>query len=364
MRELYAILELRRGASAREVKRAYYALAHRYHPDTRAAAAGGPSDGALVPAAELATARFREAAFAYEVLGDPTLRNMYDRFGMLGVHAARGTAPRGPEDLGPRAEKLLRFVQRFARRARERLEAVQRERGAARRRVHARAHGRAPGDDVEATAEVAIEDLVHGGRCEVVVPQLTPCPPCAGTGWASGRPPAGCPGCGGEGALSMRVGGMQLRPTCPYCAGGGVTPAADCARCAGRGSEVGAARRTLVVPARHDPTAPLRVAHGGLSGHHAGPRGTLWVRLVVRPQPGLRAEGCDVHLRALLREEDADAGARVSVSWAGGTTCVVVPRGGAHDIARTVRVANAGLWRGDGSRGTLAVLLSCVEVEI
>jgi DnaJ-class molecular chaperone len=63
-RDHYEVLGVARGASARDIRRAYRALALRYHPDVYS----GPDAGS----------RFREIAGAYEVLQDPAQRARYD----------------------------------------------------------------------------------------------------------------------------------------------------------------------------------------------------------------------------------------------------------------------------------------------
>jgi curved DNA-binding protein len=67
MRDLYDVLGVSRTADARELKKAYRALAKKLHPDTSAE-----------PDAE---ARFQEVSAAYDVLGDPERRALYDEFG-------------------------------------------------------------------------------------------------------------------------------------------------------------------------------------------------------------------------------------------------------------------------------------------
>ena len=61
----YAILELEPGASEKEIKKSFRALALRYHPDKN------PGD----PEAER---RFKEIASAYDVLADPSKKSAYD----------------------------------------------------------------------------------------------------------------------------------------------------------------------------------------------------------------------------------------------------------------------------------------------
>jgi len=71
-RDLYEILDCDRKASAKEIQKAYYAAARRWHPDRNQ---GDPS----------AEARFKEANAAYEVLKDPHKREVYDKLGIEGL---------------------------------------------------------------------------------------------------------------------------------------------------------------------------------------------------------------------------------------------------------------------------------------
>ena len=78
--DLYSLLGVARGASAREIKGAYRRLAKRLHPDVLMDA----------PAAERAAAEraFVAAKEAYEVLSDDRRRAAYDRGGRAGVDRA------------------------------------------------------------------------------------------------------------------------------------------------------------------------------------------------------------------------------------------------------------------------------------
>ena len=67
-RDYYEVLQLKKGASDKEIKAAYKKLARKYHPDVNP----GNTD---------AEAKFKEISEAYQVLIDPQKRAMYDRFG-------------------------------------------------------------------------------------------------------------------------------------------------------------------------------------------------------------------------------------------------------------------------------------------
>ncbi|XP_075856579.1 dnaJ homolog subfamily C member 5G [Microcebus murinus] len=72
-RSLYAVLELKKGASPEDVKKAYRSLALKYHPDKNP---GNPQ------AAEI----FKEINQAHAILGDPKKRKIYDQHGSLGIY--------------------------------------------------------------------------------------------------------------------------------------------------------------------------------------------------------------------------------------------------------------------------------------
>ena len=71
----YEVLKVERTATKQQVDRAYRKLAIKYHPDSN-------RDD------ESATAKFKEATEAYEVLSDANKRARYDQYGHAGVEGA------------------------------------------------------------------------------------------------------------------------------------------------------------------------------------------------------------------------------------------------------------------------------------
>ncbi len=88
-KDYYQVLEIKRGATEKEIKQAYRKLARKYHPDVN------PGDTST-------EAKFKEVNEAYEVISDPEKRKKYDRFGDQWQHADQfaGAGSRGPFNQG------------------------------------------------------------------------------------------------------------------------------------------------------------------------------------------------------------------------------------------------------------------------
>lgn len=67
-RDHYAVLDVARDATPDQIKKAYRALARKYHPDAN-------------PGDKTAESKFKEVQKAYDVLSDPEKKQVYDRIG-------------------------------------------------------------------------------------------------------------------------------------------------------------------------------------------------------------------------------------------------------------------------------------------
>ena len=78
-RDYYEVLGVSRDADDAALKKAYRALAKKYHPDAN-------------PGDQAAADKFKEASEAYSVLSDPEKRRQYDQFGHAAFDGAAGGA--------------------------------------------------------------------------------------------------------------------------------------------------------------------------------------------------------------------------------------------------------------------------------
>ena len=81
--DYYKILGVSRNASQDEIQKAYRKLARKYHPD-------------LNPDDETAKKKFQEVQKAFDVLNDPSKREMYDRYGSSFESVGAGAEGGGP----------------------------------------------------------------------------------------------------------------------------------------------------------------------------------------------------------------------------------------------------------------------------
>ena len=149
-RDHYEVLGVSRDASPEEVKSAYRRLARQHHPDAN------QGDGG-------AEAEFKSVAAAYEVLSDPDRRRNYDRFGHDGPSTGMAGDPFG--GIGDIFESF--FGGGFG--------------GAGGRRS-----GPTPGEDLQTTIEVELEDAVFGSEEEITVRTAVTCADCEATGSTPG----------------------------------------------------------------------------------------------------------------------------------------------------------------------------------
>jgi curved DNA-binding protein len=149
-RDYYEVLGVQRTATADEIKRAYRQLARKHHPD-------------LQPAADrpAAAERFKEINEAYEVLSDPEKRAKYDALGANWKGGMDFTPPPGAA-AASEWEDLDGFSDFFA-------SLFGRPAGRAERSGRGGARITIPGNDVEATLPVMLEDLLRGGRRRITL---------------------------------------------------------------------------------------------------------------------------------------------------------------------------------------------------
>jgi molecular chaperone DnaJ len=267
-RDYYEVLGLERNASAEDVKRAYRKLALAHHPDRN------PNDHG-------AEAKFKEAAEAYDVLGDEHKRAKYDQFG----HAAFGQGGFDGQRFGSVEDIFSAFGDIFGGSMFGDLF------GAGRGRQRS---GPRPGRDLKIVLDLALEEIDQGVERTIVLKRHEPCGSCSGTGAKQGTGKTTCRACGGRGQVQRSQGFFTMASTCPQCRGAGQVIDSPCATCRGAGMEQRKAEVSLNVPAGIEEGVRLRVPQAGDAGEPGAPRGDLYVIVREKEHKIFQRSGADV----------------------------------------------------------------------
>jgi molecular chaperone DnaJ len=341
-KDLYAVLGLKKGAAAAEVKKAYRKLARELHPDQNKNNAE-------------AEERFKEVSEAYSVLGDAERRKEYDEgrelYGSAGFNNGFGPRRGG----GGGAPGGANFDFSFGDGGLGDVLGDIFNRGQGR----GRGTGARRGADMETEVTLNFADAVEGATVPLRLSSEAACSSCAGTGARAGTTPTLCPHCGGSGHTSRNMGGFAMSEPCQACRGRGMVVDDPCPTC--RGSGRGTSTRTMNtrIPAGVSDGQKIRLKGKGAPGERGGPAGDLFVTVHVRPHPvfGRRGEHLTVTLPVTFAEAALGAEVKVPTLNAAPVTLRLAP-GTAN--GRTMRVRGRGAARKDGSRGDLLVTVNVV----
>jgi molecular chaperone DnaJ len=282
-RDYYAILGVRRNASADEVKKAYRRLARELHPDVN-------------PDPETQE-RFKEITQAYEVLSDPKKREMYD-LGADPFATATGPGPGAGFGAGfPFGDIMDAFFGTGTARG---------PRSRARR-----------GRNATLRVDLDLAETAFGTTRELTVDTAVVCPTCTGSGTAAGTHPDTCDMCNGRGEVQQVtrsfLGQVMTSRPCPQCGGYGSVIRTPCPECSGDGRV--RTRRTIKVriPAGVENGTHIQLAGEGEVGPGGGPAGDLFLEIAERPHPIFERQGDDLHCTVQIPMTAAALGTVVTV---------------------------------------------------
>jgi molecular chaperone DnaJ len=326
-RDYYEVLGVPRNASEQEVKSAYRRLALKHHPDRN------PSD-------RQAEDRFKEAAEAYGVLGDPEKRRRYDAYGHagLGGSAGAGFDPTIFADFSDILGDFFGFGDVFGRR-----------RAGPRR-----------GADLRYNLEVSFEEAAFGTETQLRIPRAETCVVCSGSGAAPGTKATTCPTCRGSGQVTFQQGFFTVARTCSHCRGSGRIVAERCKTCSGEGHVPIERNLQIKIPAGVDTGSQLRIGGEGEAGELGGPPGDLYVVLRVAEHAFFKRDGTHLFCEIPVSLPQAALGATLEVPiLGGGKTKLILPEGTQSGTVLRVKAQGVPALGGRG-RGDLHVLVRVV----
>ncbi|XP_040003003.1 dnaJ homolog subfamily A member 3, mitochondrial-like isoform X2 [Xiphias gladius] len=306
--DFYEVLGVSRTASQKDIKKAYYQLAKKYHPDTN------PDD----PEAK---EKFAKLAEAYEILSDDVKRKQYDTYGAAGFDPSRAGAGQqqyyraGGTSIDP--EELFRKI--FG----------EFTGGMGFGDIHSMFEQRP-----EFVMELTFAEAAKGANKELSVNLDDACPRCDGKGSEPGTKVSHCHYCNGTGMESINTGPFMMRTTCRRCGGKGSIITTPCALC--RGSGQTKKRQAVTVP------VPAGVEDGQTVRMSVGTREIL-ITFRVQRSPVFRRNGADIHSDTPISVAQAILGGSTTAQGLYQTINIVIPPSCPAD--QVIRLQGKGIRR-------------------
>lgn len=338
-RDYYEVLGVAKNASADEIKKAYRKKALEYHPDRN-------------PNNKEAEEKFKEAAEAYEVLGDADKKKRYDQYGHAGVGSGTGGSGGGGFSHMDMEDIFSRFGDIFG--GEHPFESFFGGGGRSRRRVNR-------GTNLRIKVKLTLEDIAKGVEKKIKVHKYVGCTHCNGTGAMKGSGFTTCSTCRGTGQVTRTqqtiLGYMQTTSTCPQCGGEGQIIADKCRYCNGDGIMRGEEVITVNIPAGVADGMQLSMSGKGNAGPRGGIAGDLLVAIEEQEHPLFKRDGNNIFYEQHLNIADASLGTTVEIPTLEGKAKVKIDAG--TQAGKILRLKGKGIPDVNGyDRGDLLVSIN------
>ena len=305
MKDYYKILGVAKNASQDDIKKAFYKLAHKHHPDK----GGNPE-------------KFKEINEAYQTLSDKKKRGQYDKFGQ----SFDGSSPFGGEgNQGPFGDGGFDF-RGFEGFDTSNMEDIFETFFGGRKQEKRR-----KAEDILIDVDLTLKDVFFGIKQEINLNKFIVCDKCNGSGGEKGSKIIRCPSCGGEGKVKevhqTFLGSFTKATICPQCKGQGKFPEKKCLKCRGEGRIKGINKVSFSIPAGVEDGETIRIREEGNYGGKGKESGNLFVRVHVREHPFFERRGDDIYFNLNVNFSIAALGGKIDVPTLAGEVELKIPQG-------------------------------------
>lgn len=325
----YEVLGVDKKADKDTIKKAFYKLASKHHPDK-----GGDE------------AKFKEVNEAYQVLSDENKRKEYDMYGQTFSGAGSNAGGQGQggfggfgggfggfgqgqdfnninidfDDLGDIFGDIFGGFGGFG--------------GAREKR----------GRDVSMDIEITFKESVFGTERNVVINKTSSCSTCHGTGGKESAGKTKCSKCNGNGRVYETkrtfMGAMQTVRNCDECEGSGNIYKEKCVDCKGAGVKHGRTDITINIPAGINDGEMIKLSEQG-EAIKGGVSGDMFVKIRVAKDKNWTRVGNDLVTEHKIKLTDALLGFSHTIVGLDGDLDIEMKEG--VSIGEVVRVNGRGV---------------------
>lgn len=313
-RDYYEILEVSRDATGEQIKKSYYRLAMKYHPDRN-------------PDSKECEAKIKEINEAYDILKDNQKRAAYDRYGHQAF--ANGNGGGNPFNgfefnfgTGGFSDVFADIFSEFM------------GGGRGGRQTYAQ-----KGSDVRYNLSLSLEEAFAGVEKELKIPSTETCEECHGHGTKDGKEAPVCDKCHGSGKIHQQQGGFFIVETvCPKCGGQGRIIKDKCKKCGGAGAVNKEKVIKVKIPAGIEDDTRIRISGGGEAGFRGGESGDLYVFVSIKPHKVFTRDGANLYMRVPISMACAALGGKMEIPAIDGSKIELeIPAGTQSDQQQKIK---------------------------
>lgn len=322
-RDYYEVLGIAKTATEDEIKKAYRKKAIEFHPDKN-------------PGNKEAEEKFKEAAEAYDVLGNPQKRQRYDQFGHAGVNGSAGDGGFGNFAGGMSMEDIFSqfgdiFGGHFG--------------FGGGGRSSRSGHTVNRGSNLRVKVKLSLKEIATGVEKKIKVKKYVSCSECGGSGAASPSDVKTCTTCNGTGRVVRTVnsmfGAMQTATVCSACGGDGKTITKRCTKCGGEGVVLDEEIISINIPAGVQEGMQLSMQGKGNAARRGGVSGDLLILIEEEHGGELIRDDDDLIYNLMLTLPTAVLGGTVEIPTLGNPVKVKIDPG--TQAGKILRLRGKGL---------------------
>lgn len=333
-KDYYEILGVNKNASKEEIKKAFYKLAAKYHPDKK--------DGN--------EAKFKECNEAYQVLSDDKKRKEYDMYGQTfsGAGSNGSASGFGNGFGGFNAQDFQGFDFDFSNfRSQGDFNGMEFDLGDIFGEIFGGGMNRKKekrGRDMSLEIDISFEESIFGVERNVLISKVSKCNTCSGTGAKSGSKFETCNKCGGNGKIReikrTIFGQIEQVKICEECNGTGKVAKEKCNDCNGVGVKNQKEDIKIKIPAGINNGEVLRMSGMG-EAIKGGQAGDLYIKIIVKPHKIWKREDMNLIMNHNIKLTDALLGATHIIDGIDGKIEINIPVG--ININDIIRIKNRGV---------------------
>jgi len=338
-RDYYEVLGVSKNAEESEIKKAYRQMALKYHPDKN------EGDKA-------AEEKFKEAAEAYEVLGNAEKKQRYDQYGHRGVGSSAaggggGFSGMSMDDIFSNFGDVFGGAHPFE-------SFFGGGGGGGRKQVNR-------GSNLRIKVKLNLQEITNGVEKKVKVNKFVGCHPCKGSGAENASSFHTCSQCKGSGQVrritNTILGQMQTTSTCPQCHGEGQTISSKCKSCHGSGLSKEEEVIAINIPPGVGEGIQLSMSGKGNMGERGGVAGDLLIVIEEIEDEELKRDGNNLLYDLHISFMDAAIGTQVEIPTVEGKARIKIDAG--TQGGKVLRLKGKGLPQINGyGRGDLLINIS------